>query len=116
MIPERKIKIFVSSMCGDEPGREKYKLVRAAIVELIESTNFATAYAFEYEGASSVSAKCHYIMNLKDSDLCVFLIDNFDKISKGVQEEINLVKKHRIKSLCYFCEENSKKKTSFQIE
>jgi hypothetical protein len=88
IIPEQKIQIFISSACGDEPEKQKYKLVREALKALIESTGFAKAYVFESEGASTTSAGQHYTFALEDCDVCIFLIDNSDGVPPGVQKEL----------------------------
>lgn len=108
--PQNRIKVFISSKCG-EP---KYDNIRAELKTLIENTNFADVYIFESAGASTVSAGAHYIYSLEDCDVCIFLIDNKDGIPDGVQREIDTVKKHNIKSLYYFCTENSNKETALQ--
>lgn len=114
IIPEQKIQIFISSACGDEPEKQKYKLVREALKALIESTGFAKAYVFESEGASTTSAGQHYTFALEDCDVCIFLIDNSDGVPPGVQKEIDTAKKHGIKSLFYFCDQSSKAETPLQ--
>lgn len=108
--PDRKIKVFISSICG----AEKYDKVRAELKSLIEATQLANVYMFEHEGASTLEAGNHYIFALEDSDICIFLIDNEDGITPGVQKEINTVKKHNIKALYYFCDENKKEKTPLE--
>ncbi|MFY9568840.1 MAG: hypothetical protein WAP56_06675, partial [Acetivibrionales bacterium] len=114
IIPEQKIQIFISSACGDEPEKQKYKLVREALKALIESTGFAKAYVFESEGASTISAGQDYIFALEDSDVCIFLIDNKDGVTPGVQKEIDMAKKYGIKSFFYFCDQFSKEETPLQ--
>ena len=105
--PGQKIKVFISSICGVE----KYDKVRAELKNAIESTQLADVYTFESKGASSLPAGDHYILALRDSDICIFLIDNEDGINPGVQAEIDIVKKHNIKALYYFCDETQKEKT-----
>ena len=51
---------------------------------------------------------------MEDSDICIFLIDNEDGITPGVQKEIDTVKKHNIKALYYFCDEIQKEKTALE--
>lgn len=114
IIPEQKIKIFISSACGDEPEKQKYILVREALKALIESTGFAEAYVFESAGASTASAGQHYTFELEDCDVCIFLIDNSDGVPPGVQKEIDIAKKHGIKSFFFFCDQSSKEKTPLQ--
>lgn len=105
--PGQKIKVFISSICGVE----KYDKVRAELKNSIEATQLADVYTFESKGASTLPAGDHYKLALKDSDICIFLIDNADGIKPGVQAEIDTVKKHNIKALYYFCDETQKEKT-----
>ena len=107
IIPNAKLKIFISSICGVD----KYDKLRKKLKNAIEETQLADVYIFEEEGASTISARNHYRWSLQDSDLCIFLIDNEDGISPGVQEEINTVNKYNIKALYYFCDATNKEKT-----
>lgn len=109
-IPKNKIKVFISSICG----QPKYDKIREELKILIESTNFADVYLFEAEGASTASAGVHYVFSLEDCDVCIFLIDNKDGITPGVQKEIDTVKKRKIKALYYFCSESSSEETALQ--
>lgn len=102
-----KLKIFISSICGVD----KYDELRKKLKKAIEETQLADVYIFEDEEASTLAAGNHYKWNLEESDLCIFLIDNEDGISPGVQAEIDTVKKHNIKALYYFCDETNKTKT-----
>ena len=108
--PGQKIKVFISSICGVE----KYDKVREELKKSIEGTKLAEVYAFEKKGASSLPAGAHYSWALEDSDICIFLIDNADGIRPGVQAEIDIVNKHNIKALYYFCDESSKEETALQ--
>jgi len=114
IIPRQKIKVFISSACGDELDKQKYNIVRAGLKALIEATHFAEVYVFEAEGASSASAGRHYTSSLEECDICIFLIDNKDGIPDGVQIEIDTVNKRAIKSLYYFCDQSSKEETPLQ--
>lgn len=106
LMVKRKIKVFISSKCGG-----KYDNVRLKLKETIENTNLAEVYLFEEAEASTLSAIDHYTLALQECDVCIFLIDNKDGISSGVQREIDIVNKYKIKALYYFCDENSKEKT-----
>lgn len=108
--PGQKIKVFISSICGVE----KYDKVRAELKKAIERTQLVDVYTFESRGASTLPAGDHYILALKDSDICIFLIDNAGGIKAGVQAEIDTVKKHNIKALYYFCDETQKEKTALE--
>lgn len=85
--------------------------MREALKPLIESTGFAKAHIFEFEGASTTSAGQHYTFVLEDCDVCMFLVDNSDGVSPGVQKEISTAKKLGIQSLFFFCDQSSKVKT-----
>lgn len=107
----KKIKVFISSMCGDK-GR--YDKVRRKIADKLDKTGLIEVYGFEMKGASTLTANEHFSLNLKDSDVCIFFIDNADGISSGVQEEIDIARKENIKSLFYFC--NEKKSEPFPLQ
>ncbi len=110
LIPDEKIKVFISSKCGVP----KYDRVRAALKQAIENTQLAIAYVFEEKGPSTLSAGNHYTWALEDSDICIFLIDNADEIPPGVQAQIDTVKRMNMKALYYFCDETSKEQTALE--
>ena len=114
MFSDQKIKVFISSKCDKAGEPPKYDPVRAELKELIESTQLATVYLFEDEGASTLSAGSHFSYAAEDSDVCIFLIDNADGIPEGVQKEINIVKKKNKKALYYFCDETTTEKTELE--
>ncbi|MEK4151749.1 hypothetical protein [Carnobacterium sp. FSL E2-0243] len=113
---KRKLKVFISSKIGDTNSDQKYMLARAAVKNILESTGLFEVYAFENEGASVSSAIEHFEFNLKDSDSCIFLIDNKDGVPEGVKLEIETVEKYKIPSLYYFCNGEKKDKTQIQID
>ncbi|MCM1159315.1 MAG: hypothetical protein NC300_11135 [Bacteroidales bacterium] len=108
LTPDRKIEVFISSICGDP----KYDDMRKKLKDMIESTQLARVYTFEGEGASTLSAEEHYIHALETCDICIFLIDNFDGVPQGVQKEIDVAKKLNKKTLYYFCDERCNSKTA----
>ena len=112
--PTQKIRVFISSKCDNSSDVPKYDPIRAELKELIESTQFATAYTFEGESASTLSAESHYTYALEDCDVCIFLIDNADGVPSGVQKEIDVVRKKDIMALYYFCDETTKDKTELE--
>lgn len=128
LLPEDKIQVFISSMCGDECPvgklssadrnytRKNYVLVRRELEALLESTGLFKVYNFDTGNASSVSTREEYLSSLDRSDLVVFLVDNLDGISQGVQIEEKRARSNpdRIKRLYIFCHEYSSKKTIFQ--
>lgn len=109
-----KLKVFISSKTGDEQDCTKYNLARKAIKEILEATGLFQIYLFEEAGTSSTSAMNHYIQHLRYADVCIFLIDNEDGVPEGVQNEVDEVLKNKIPSLYYFCDQNSREKTSLQ--
>lgn len=110
IIPDQKIKVFISSKCGEK----KYDRVRLELKDMIEATQLAEVYLFENKEASTSTAEDHYVWSLEDSDVCVFLIDNNDGIPKGVQKEIDTARRLEIKALYYFCDEKSQEKTPLE--
>lgn len=109
--PERKINVFISSICGVE----EYDNMRASLKISLEATGIIKVYMFEAAGASTLSAQDHYLLNLEESDICIFLIDNADGITSGVQREIDMVKQNNIMALYYFCDETSSEKTQLEL-
>ena len=109
-----KLRVFISSKCGNDALSKKFKILRIGLKELIESTQIAEVYLFEDREASTISAERHYSYALKDCDVCVFLIDNKDDVPLGVQKEIDIANKYGIRSIYYFCAERQKKKTPLQ--
>ncbi|RDU24173.1 hypothetical protein [Anaerosacchariphilus polymeriproducens] len=106
-----KIKVFISSICGDSG---KYDKMRSELRKKIEETQLAIVYTFEGEESSTLTAKEHYTWALEESDICIFLIDNKDGVRSGVQNEIDTAQKYKIKSIYYFCDENSTEKTALE--
>ncbi len=113
LIPSRKISVFISSKCGEQ-APAKYDKVRKGLKAAIEQTNFAKVYAFEQTGSSTLTAETHFSWALEEIDVCIFLIDNKDGVTTGVQKEIEIAKKNKIKTLFYFCDENTKTKTKLE--
>lgn len=109
-----KIKVFISSKCDAAEVPPKYNPIRAELKRIIEQTGLADVYTFESEGASTLSAGNHYSLALEDSDVCIFLIDNADGISPGVQKEIDIVQKNKIMALYYFCDETQQERTPLE--
>lgn len=109
-----KIKVFISSKCDNIGAPPKYNPVREELKQIIERTGLAKVYTFESQGASTLSAGDHYSFALEDSDVCIFLIDNADGISPGVEKEIKIVQKNKIMALYYFCDEMEKEPTSLE--
>ncbi len=110
VVPAQRIKVFISSICGEA----RYDRIRKDLKEAIENTGLAQVYLFEGEQASTISAGDHYLFALEDSDVCIFLIDNKDGVTPGVQAEIDKVKKNNIQALYYFCDEETTDETPLE--
>ena len=106
---KNKIQVFISSSCD-----KRFNTIREKIKKNLEETGLFIVYVFEESGSSSLAAKNEYLFKLSTSDVCVFLIDNFQGIPEGVQREIDLAEKINMKSLYYFCDEKSIEPTSIQ--
>lgn len=112
VVPKRKIQVFLSSNLGGKDNR--YNEIRDLIKEEVEKTGIAQIYVFEQENSSTFTTEEHYIFGLRESNVCIFLIDNADGVNEGTQKEIDEARKLNKKSLFYFCDENSKKETAIQ--
>lgn len=108
------ISVFISSLCSNEDPNYKYNQVRDKIKTSLEKTKLFKVYTYETAGGSTATVRDLYVQEEKDSDVCIFLIDNVEGISEGCQVEINIAKKYNKKSLYYFCDENSKEITGLQ--
>ncbi len=113
-IIRNKIKVFISSRCGE--NYERYDLVRSELRKMIEGTHIAEVYLFEESGASTQTAQQDYLYALDDSDICIFLIDNADDVTPPILKEITRAKSFPKKSLYLFCNENEKEATQVQKE
>lgn len=133
---KEKIKVFISSKCGGErinfdkivdsdlkdkknlansAVRTNYDIVRKSLKSFLESTGFITVYIFEDGAASTLSAKEEYLYEIDSSDVCLFLIDNFDdNISSGVLTEIQRAKSQKIKSIYLFLNDPNREETIIQ--
>jgi len=131
----KMIKVFISSKCGgerinfdqlvDNSGITKkdlakravitnYDLIRKALKLSLEKTGLIEVYLFEDE-ASTLTAKEDYLTELDRSDVCLFLIDNFDDTTpEGLLEEITYAQSHNKKSFYLFLNHPGREKTSFQ--
>ena len=136
MRSEEKIKVFISSKCGgerinfdeivkietsdkktiaDKAVITNYDLVRRALKVALENTGFIETYIFEDDSASTSSSREDYLFKLDQSDVCLFLIDNFDKeISKGILVEVERAKQTNKKSIYLFLKDRSREETDLQ--
>jgi len=133
---DEKIKVFISSKCGgerinydrlvdtdsidkkyvaDRAVRTNYDLVRRALKTALEETGLIRTYVFEDTSASSSVVKEDFLFELDGSDVCLFLIDNFDdNISEGLLVEITRAQRTNKKSFYLFLNHPEKEETSIQ--
>ena len=133
---DEKIKVFISSKCGGEKinydhliqtesvdkkvvaekaVRTNYDLVRRALKTALEETDLIKTYVFEDSLASTSSVSEDYFDKLDSSDVCLFLIDNFDdNISEGLLAEITRAQRTNKKSFYLFLNHPEKEITSIQ--
>lgn len=136
MRSKEKIKVFISSKCGGErinydklveaessdknaiaskAVRTSYDIIRRALKTSLEETGLFKVYIFEDDYASTSAAGEDYIIELDNSHICLFLIDNFDeKISEGLLNEINRAQKTNKKSFYLFLNDPNREITSIQ--
>jgi hypothetical protein len=136
MKTREKIKVFISSKCGgerinfdeliktgssdkktiaDRAIKTNYDIVRRALRIALENTGFIETYIFEDDAASTSSSREDYLFELDQSDICLFLIDNFDKdIPKGVLVEVERAKHTSTKSIFLFLRDRNHEVTDIQ--
>lgn len=107
------LKVFISSRCGE--GCLEYTIVRRALKELLENTQMITSYVFEDTFPTTGKIVPEYLKHLDDSDICLFLIDNYDeKISEGLYTEIQRARATKKKSIYIFLNDETKDITQIQ--
>lgn len=136
MNSEEKIKVFISSKCGgervnydklvkteltdkkdvaDKAVRTNYDLVRRALKIALENTGFIETYIFEDDAPSTSTSMDDYLFKLDQSDICLFLIDNFDKdIPTGVLAEVERAKQTNKKAIYLFLKDSNRDVTDLQ--
>lgn len=108
----RKIKLFISSCMRSE----RFLKIRSEIERKFHNCRYLDLYLFEFSGASTVSAETDYRMQVRDSDLCIFIIDDNYQVTPGVQNELDEAKANKKKSLYYFYKEDPEKVIELQNE
>lgn len=93
----REIRVFISSCCDGE-----FSSLRNELQKAINDTHVFEAYLFEEQGASTITARESYISELKDCDVCVFIVKESVGLSGGVLEEIKTAFQYKKKKLFYF--------------
>ena len=104
--PQRQIRVFVSSKCDNDGTftRMRHRLARE-----IDKTGVFVAYLWERGGASTTMAEENYRMEVRDSDVCVFILDHAADVPTGVQNEIDEARRGGKKCFFYFVTENGRK-------
>ncbi len=97
-----RIKVFISSNCGED----KFCIIRKKIETRLNNTKFIHAYLFEAQ-ASTLPTAASYTLKAEDSDVCIFLLEDAD-IPNGVQIEIDRARKTNKKTLYYFLGQSAK--------
>lgn len=111
--PQQLVRVFISSKCGDGGPFTK---IRKDLAIKIEETGVFSAYIWERGGAATTTAEENYRMELRDSDVCVFILDNSVDVPEGVLNEIEEARLSGKKCMYYFCVENGKKQLPLQEE
>lgn len=109
----RKIRIFLSSHCGDGGRFDSMREEVACALEGNGTTPFQV-YLWGRNGASTEQAGTRFLSELADCDLVVFVIDNERGVTPGVQKEIDQAIRFNKRCLYYFCSEFSLSPTSLQ--
>ncbi len=66
----REIRIFISSSCSGP-----FKPMRKELHRRINESGSFEAYSFDEDGASSQQLEDRYLAELRDCDVCAFIID-----------------------------------------
>ncbi len=110
--PKDKVKVFISSVCGEK----RYDDIRMRLKKGIISTKIADAFVFEDPPASTKPVISSYIHKLDDSHICIFLIDNKDGPPSGVLREHKRASELSKKCVYLFCDADCTEPTQMQNE
>lgn len=111
----QKITVFISSNIDGKHDKPKYNPVRMEVKSILEKTEIAQVCLFEDLPGSTLPVGLEYCWQLKDCDLCIFLIDNKDGIKPEVQKQIEIVRRNNIQAIYLFCDENCKSETEIEL-
>ncbi len=100
--PDRKIRVLICSICGDNG---KYDKAKKSLKKAIEDTGLAIAYIFEEKESPFMTVRENYTLTIENSDVCIFLINTSDGITADVQNEIDTIKRCNTNAFYYFCDE-----------
>ena len=101
--PQRQIRVFVSSKCDNDGV---FTRMRCKLAREIDKTGVFAAYLWERAGASTTMAEESYRMEVRDSDVCVFILDHAADVPTGVQNEVDEARRDGKKCFFYFVTEN----------
>lgn len=97
-----------------DPKRKKYTFARRELQLLLESTGLFEVYNYETEHASASMNREGILQVLAEHDSIVFLIDNKDGISEGVDLENKYAIKNNLRRYYFFCYESSTTPTEWE--
>ena len=101
--PQRLIRVFISSKCDNDGA---FTGLRCKLVREIDETGVFAAYLWERGGASTTMAEENYRMEVRDSDVCVFILGHAADVPTGVQNEVDEAQRDGKKCFFYFVTEN----------
>ena len=84
--PQRLIRVFISSKCDNDGA---FTRLRCKLAREIDETGVFAAYLWERGGASTTMAEENYRMEVRDSDVCVFILGHAADVPTGVQNEVD---------------------------
>lgn len=111
--PQRPIRVFISSKCDNDGP---FGRMRRELAEEIEQTGVFVAYLWERGGASAMTAEENYRAEVRDSDVCVFILDHAADVPTGVQNEVDEARRDGKKRFYYFVTENGRKDLPLKSE
>lgn len=107
MYTENKLKVFLSSKCGDD---DTFKVIRTTTKQALDETGLFSVYMFE-QTASTHEIEDSYLAELDESHVCLFYINENVDLPLGVAKEIKRAVETEKKSLFVFLKGNVNKKT-----
>ena len=96
-----RIGVFISSKMGE--SNSKYNNARKHLNHLLDQNEMIRVDSVDEIGASNDHPMDDALRLLENSQICIFMFDKSEEISKYVIEEHNFAKNNEIVRLYYFC-------------
>lgn len=106
----RKITVFLIINSGNKKAKSAAKKLKKGI----EQTKLAEVDIIGDPDGLTVPTVEQIDLDLEHADLCIFLVDNAERITLEMQTAADHIKKHHVMSVFFFCDSKSKAVTALE--